>query len=311
MGMKEGAVIRFLLVALPAGLLVLGVGAMFYSQVQAEKEPADPNEKVRLEAAGLQQRPVGEEDLSRSLTILTGQLGDRGFPNAGSLEKTGFWLESTLGGGNIGYPVERHGFEVPGRELRNLVAELPGGEGRAEIIVVGVSYDTSDGDGGIASFLSLARAFAGDSQARTVRFVAFVNGAPVLEAESRGGYQYAMRCRSRGEKVVAMLSLETVGGTGKESRLDFSGDESARYFIDSAKGAFARGSSRPISGGVVTGEALAATEGNAAGFALAGIPAVRVVETSATMGPLHTPDLTSLAEVTRGLEQVLRVWANP
>ena len=309
--MKEGAPIRFLLVALPAGLLILGVGAVFYSQIQAKKEPADPNEKVRLEAAGLQQRPVGEEDLSRSLTILTSQLGDRAFANADGLEKTAFWLESTLGGGNIGYLVERHGFEVPGRELRNLVAELPGGERRDEIIVVGVSYDTTDGDGALASFLALARAFAGGSQDRTVRFVAFVNGAPVLEAESRGGYQYAMRCRARGEKVIAMLSLELIGGTGKESQLDFSGDESARYFVDSAKGAFTRGSSRPLSGGVVTVEEFAATEGNAAGFALAGIPAVRVVETSATMGPVQATDLKSLAEVTRGLEQIVRAWANP
>ena len=309
--MKEGAVIRFLLVALPAGLLVLGVGAVFYSQIQAQKEPADPNEKVRLEAAGLQQRPVGEEDLSRSLSILTTRLADRGFANPAGLEKTAFWLESTLGGGNIGYLVERHGFEVPGRELRNLVAELPGGEGRDEIIVVGVSYDAADGGGELASFLALARAFAGESQDRTVRFVAFVNGASALAAEARGGYQYAMRCRSRGEKVVAMLSLETIGGSGRENRLDFSGDESTRYFVDSAKGAFTRGSSRPVSGGVVSAETLAVTEGNAAGFALAGIPAVRVVETSSTMGPVHATDLKSLAEATRGLEQIVRAWANP
>ncbi len=309
--MKEGAVIRFLLVALPAGLLVLGVGAVFYSQIQAQKEPADPNEKVRLEAAGLQQRPVGEEDLSRSLSILTTRLADRGFANPAGLEKTAFWLESTLGGGNIGYLVERHGFEVPGRELRNLVAELPGGERRDEIIVVGVSYDAADGGGELASFLALARAFAGESQDRTVRFVAFVNGASALAAEARGGYQYAMRCRSRGEKVVAMLSLETIGGSGRENRLDFSGDESTRYFVDSAKGAFTRGSSRPVSGGVVSAETLAVTEGNAAGFALAGIPAVRVVETSSTMGPVHATDLKSLAEATRGLEQIVRAWANP
>ena len=309
--MKEGAVIRFLLVALPAGLLVLGVGAVFYSQIQAQKEPADPNEKVRLEAAGLQQRPVGEEDLSRSLSILTTRLADRGFANPAGLEKTAFWLESTLGGGNIGYLVERHGFEVPGRELRNLVAELPGGERRDEIIVVGVSYDAAEGDGDLASFLALARAFAGESQDRTVRFVAFVNGASALAAEARGGYQYAMRCRSRGEKVVAMLSLETIGGSGRENRLDFSGDESTRYFVDSAKGAFTRGSSRPVSGGVVSAETLAVTEGNAAGFALAGIPAVRVVETSSTMGPVHATDLKSLAEATRGLEQIVRAWANP
>jgi hypothetical protein len=44
---------------------------------------------------------------------------------------------------------------------------------------------------------------------------------------------------------------------------------------------------------------------------LAGIPAVRVVETSSMMGPVHATDLKSLAEVTRGLEQIVRAWANP
>jgi hypothetical protein len=309
--MKEGALIRFLLVALPAGLLILGVGAVFYSQIQAQKEPADPNEKIRLEAAGLQQRPVAEEDLSRSLEILSSRLGDRDSGEIEHLEKAAFWLESTLGGGNIGYLVERQGLELPGRELRNLVAELPGGGRREEIIVVGASYDTADGDAALASFLALARAFAGESQDRTVRFVAFVEGDPELEPASRGGHHYAMRCRSRGEKVVAMISMERIEVSGAKGQVEFSGGESARYFVDSAKGAFTRGALRPVSGGVVADEVFAAAPGNAAGISLAGIPVVRVAETSSAIGPVYSTDLQSLVDVTRGIEQIVRAWANP
>lgn len=309
--MKEGALIRFLLVALPAGLLILGVGAVFYSQIQAQKEPADPNEKIRLEAAGLQQRPVGEADLSQSLEILSNRLGDRDSGKAEDLEKAAFWLESTLGGGNIGYLVERQGFELPGRELRNLVAELPGRGRRDEIIVVGAPYDAADGDAALASFLALARAFAGESQDRTVRFVAFVEGVPELEPESRGGYHYAMRCRSRGEKVVAMMSMERIEVAGGRGQVEFSGDESARYLIDSAKGAFTRVASRPVFGGVVADDAFAAAQGTAAGISLAGIPVVRVAETSSAIGPVYATDLQSLVDVTRGLEQIVRAWANP
>lgn len=309
--MKEGALIRFLLVGLPAGLLVLGVGAMFYSQIQAEKEPADPNEAIRLEAASLQQRPVGEEDLSRSLTILSGQLADRSFANAEGLEKTAFWLESTLGGGNIGYVVERHGFETSGRELRNLIAELPGRDRRKEIIVVGVRYDETGADGSIAAFLALARALAGEAQQRTIRFVAFADGGNAVPAEQRGSYQYAMRCRSRGEAIIAMLSLDAIGGPGQESRVVFSGEESERYFVDAAQGAFSTVSSRSASGILSSRESFRSGEGAAAGFARAELAAVSVVEESQPTGPMVGMNPEALLEVTRGLETLIRVWANP
>lgn len=309
--MKEGALIRSLLVGFPAGLLVLGVGAMFYSQIQAEKEPADPNEAIRLEAAGLQRRPVGEENLSRTLAILSGPLADRSFANADGLEKTAFWLESTLGGGNIGYVVERHDFETPGRELRNLVAELPGRDRRKEIIVVGVRYDETGADGGIAALVALARALAGEAQQRTVRFIAFADGAEAVSAEQRGSYQYAMRCRSRGETVIAMLSLDAIGGPGQESRVVFSGEESARYFVDSAQGAFSTVSSRKAGSELLDRGTFVPGKLAAAGFARAEIAAVSVVEESQTTGPVVGMNLGALLEVTRGLEAVVRVWANP
>ena len=49
--MKEGAIIRFLLVTLPAGLFLLGIAAMVGSHWKAGTVPVDPNEAIRLEAA--------------------------------------------------------------------------------------------------------------------------------------------------------------------------------------------------------------------------------------------------------------------
>ena len=47
---------------------------------------------------------------------------------------------------------------------------------------------------------------------RTVRFVAFVNEEPpYFGTEKMGSYIYAQRSRERGENIVGMISLETIG----------------------------------------------------------------------------------------------------
>ena len=58
----------------------------------------------------------------------------------------------------------------------------------------------------------LARLLAGQQLARTVRFVAFVNEeAPLFQTDAMGSWLYVRRSRARGEQVVAMLSIETIG----------------------------------------------------------------------------------------------------
>jgi hypothetical protein len=60
--------------------------------------------------------------------------------------------------------------------------------------------------------LELARLLAGQQLARTVRFVAFVNEeAPFFQTDAMGSWVYARRSRARGEQIVAMLAIETIG----------------------------------------------------------------------------------------------------
>jgi hypothetical protein len=60
--------------------------------------------------------------------------------------------------------------------------------------------------------LALARRFAGKSVESTLRFVAFVNEEPPYFLSSQmGSYVYASRCKERGDQIVAMISLETIG----------------------------------------------------------------------------------------------------
>jgi Zn-dependent M28 family amino/carboxypeptidase len=60
--------------------------------------------------------------------------------------------------------------------------------------------------------LELARSFKDSHPDRTVRFVLFVNEEPpYFGSKTMGSMVYANRSHARGENIVAMLSLETIG----------------------------------------------------------------------------------------------------
>ena len=60
--------------------------------------------------------------------------------------------------------------------------------------------------------LALARRFATRQTTKTVRFVAFVNEEPpYFLTEQMGSFVYAERCKTRGDQISAMISLETIG----------------------------------------------------------------------------------------------------
>jgi len=115
-----------------------------------------------------------------------------------------------------GAAVKRIGYPAGGRTCDNLEVTVTGGE---EIVVVGGHYDAvtgspgaNDNATGAAAVLALARAFAGTKPSRTLRFVGFVNEEPPhLQTPEMGSRVYAKRCRERGDKIVAMVSLETMG----------------------------------------------------------------------------------------------------
>lgn len=101
----------------------------------------------------------------------------------------------------------------------NLIVERRGATVPEEIVVIGAHYDSvagspgaNDNATGAVSVLELARTFSRVTPGRTLRFAEFANEEPpyFLE-ETMGSRVYARRCRERGERIVAMLSIETVG----------------------------------------------------------------------------------------------------
>jgi hypothetical protein len=120
-----------------------------------------------------------------------------------------------------GYAVDRQTYTVAsaGVPVDNLSVELRGSAKPDEIVVIGAHYDSvfgspgaDDNASGVAALLALARQFAGYAPRRTLRFVFFANEEPPhFQTHDMGSWQYAKRCRDRGEKIAAMVSVETVG----------------------------------------------------------------------------------------------------
>lgn len=149
--------------------------------------------------------------------MLAGQIGQRNIWHYKGLQASAQYIEKVLG--DSGYRVGRQEFTVNGMPVTNVEAELRGTSLPAEIVVVGAHYDSvvgspgaNDNASGVAAVLEIARALTHEEPSRTVRFVAFVNEEPpFFMTEDMGSRVYASRSRRRGEKIVAMLSIETIG----------------------------------------------------------------------------------------------------
>ena len=153
---------------------------------------------------------VLRDELRRHVRRLAGEIGQRNLPHFSQLQKAADYVRAELG------TPRSQEFTVDGRRCENLELEVPGGE---EIVVIGGHYDSvygspgaNDNATGTAAVLALARRFVKTVPVRTLRFVTFVNEEPPYSySTAMGSVMYAKRCRSRNEKIVAMLSLETIG----------------------------------------------------------------------------------------------------
>jgi len=154
--------------------------------------------------------------LRKYVTYLAENIGERNVAHRPrELVKAADYIEAEFRA--AGYTVKRQEYEVSGTTCANLEAELPGKGHPEEIVIVGAHYDSVIGTpgangSGVAAMLSLARSVPGRMLDRTLGFVAFVNEEPpYFRTDQMGSRVYARRCRKRGEKVTAMLALETVG----------------------------------------------------------------------------------------------------
>ncbi len=156
-----------------------------------------------------------QASLQRDVEMLAGAIGGRSAGKPEGLRRALDYLETRLR--EEGYTTERQSYEAEGQTFVNLEAAITGAS--AEAVVVGAHYDTAgglpganDNASGCAAVLALAREFAGAKLERQVRWVLFANEEPPwFQTPKMGSYVYAERCRTRGDKISGMVSLETIG----------------------------------------------------------------------------------------------------
>ena len=154
-------------------------------------------------------------ELRNDVEILAGQIGERNMIHYRQLNAAVDFIENSFS--KTGLHPRRDTYELDGLACHNIEIEIRGT--RPDIVLIGAHYDSvfggpgaNDNGSGVAALLALARRFSGKSTSSTLRFVAFVNEEPPYFQTSRmGSFVYASRCKARGDKIAAMISLETIG----------------------------------------------------------------------------------------------------
>ena len=154
-------------------------------------------------------------ELAADVKTLAGEIGERNMRRYAQLNAAAEFIEGSLS--RAGFAPRRESYELRGQACHNIEVEIRGA--RPEIVLVGAHYDSvlgspgaNDNASGVAALLALARRFAGKGSGQTLRFVAFVNEEPpYFQTEEMGSLVYAKQCQARGDRISAMISLETIG----------------------------------------------------------------------------------------------------
>ena len=158
---------------------------------------------------------VLREELRSDVQKLAGEIGERNVPHYAQLNAAVDFIEQSFA--RAGLRPRRDTYEIHGQACHNIEAEISGAH--PQIILIGAHYDSvfgspgaNDNGTGVAALLALARRFSGRTPQHTLRFVAFVNEEPpYFLSDEMGSSIYAGRCKARGDKISAMISLETIG----------------------------------------------------------------------------------------------------
>ncbi|HEY5705907.1 MAG TPA: M28 family peptidase [Terrimicrobiaceae bacterium] len=276
--------------------------------------------------------------LRSDVVVIAGDIGNRNWLVYPRLVEAAAWIEASFA--QAGFKVRRLGYDVRGRTCDNLEVEIPGRTRPEEIVVIGAHYDSvpgcpaaNDNGSGVAALLALARALAGSEPQRTIRFVAFVNEEPPFYRSSEmGSFVYARECLERGDRVVAMLSLETIGYYRDErgsqmypppfslfypsegNFIAFVGNVHSRALVRQCLTAFRREVKFPSEGAALPEFITGVGWSDHWSFWKAGYPAVMVTDTALFRYPYyHSPedtpeklDYDRMARVVAGLERVAR-----
>jgi hypothetical protein len=263
------------------------------------------------------------------------------------LEKVARYIERELAA--LGHAPRAQVYNVDRRDVRNIEATIDAVDpARARgTIVLGAHYDSfgdapgaNDNGTGTAAILELAR-LLGDLRGRTdvhIRLVLFVNEEPPYSRTSdMGSYRYARLLAERHERIIGMISLETLGcffnGPATQryptpfglvypsegNFIAFVGLLGSRKFLHAVIRSFRGHTAFPTIGGVAPGVIPGIDWSDHWSFEQFRYPALMITDTALYRYPHYhratdTPDKVDtdkLARITRGIERVAREITTP
>lgn len=275
--------------------------------------------------------------LQKDVKKLSGEIGEHNYSEYKNLVAAANFLDASLTAS--GYKVQRQEYQVNNQVFHNLEIETKGTNRSDEIVIIGAHYDSvfaspgaNDNSTGAAAVLELARLSAGRNTSRTLRFVEFVNEEPpFFQTDEMGSVVYAKRCRERGENVVAMLSLETIGyySNNKGSQkytfpinlfypsvgnfIGFIGNTASGNLVHNAIASFRRHAKYPSEGAALPDKVPGVGWSDQWAFWQQGYPGIMVTDTAPFRYPYYhtledTPDQINyeqMARVVAGLKEVV------
>jgi hypothetical protein len=157
-----------------------------------------------LPELSLEEREI-RDHLAAHVRMLADSIGERNLWHYSALSASADYIERTFA--QMDYRPLEEPFDKKGQ-----------GNGK-EIVLVGAHYDTvlgspgaNDNGSGVAALLELARLLADRELPCGVRFAAFVNEeSPFAYTAEMGSLVHAKAAKERGDRIRAMLSLETIG----------------------------------------------------------------------------------------------------
>jgi hypothetical protein len=193
------------------GILFVAWAGAFYMIKMPGKSYAGPLPSLSDEEVTIRDR------LEEHVRKLAEEIGERNFWHDEALGKAALYIQEVFQ--KLGYQVLTQEFPVERKTMSNIEVQLSGVSSPEEIVLLGAHYDSvlgspgaNDNATGTAAVLEMARLFRDRKLARTIRFVAFANEEPpFFYTELMGSRAYARRSRDQGERIVAMLSIETIG----------------------------------------------------------------------------------------------------
>lgn len=335
--------------------LTIGLSVVLGGLAVALKLPSYSGQQAPLTDA---QKSLAER-LRTHVTKLADEIGPRNLTSdPGRLWKATAYISEQLISG--GYTPKLQTFSVCGyyndglfssthatQSTHNVIAELPGVQGETEIVVIGAHYDSAqkcpaanDNGSGVAALIEIAKALKKEQVKRTVRFVAWPNEEwPFFRSDDMGSYRYARACKDRGDNVVAMISLETIGyytdrpdtqrfpapgmsmlypNTGNFLAFIGKADNQSRQLLKTSANSFIASAKFPTQTLAAPAELSGVDFSDHLSFWRVGYPGIMVTDTALYRYPhYHSPEDTAdkidydkLARVTDGMCAVVKTLAN-